>query len=224
MSMSIDAINQIRAQIPDAAGETTKTQGALDKDDFLELLVTQMQYQDPLDPQDPAEYMSQMTEFSNLEQLINVNDGLDSMIGQQSLQAQLVAAGLVGREAQVAGSHIDLAGGTADTVQFYIPRDSERTHVNVYNEVGNLVEVVDLGGRNSGTHDFTWDGVLGDGSVATDGRYTFDVTAVDAAGQGITTQTQFTGRISSVAFDRGEAYLEIDGQMWSLGTILGISE
>ena len=61
-------------QVPEDSQQKTKKSGAdLGKDDFLLLLVTQMQYQDPLDPADNTEYVAQLAQFSELEQMTNLN-------------------------------------------------------------------------------------------------------------------------------------------------------
>lgn len=81
---------------------TNRMNDALDKDAFLQLLVTQMQYQDPLDPQDNSEYVAQLAQFSALEQMTNVYKSVEevsqlvSNIDTSVLVGQL--SGMIGKD------------------------------------------------------------------------------------------------------------------------------
>ena len=82
---------------------STSSSTALNKDAFLQLLVTQMQYQDPLDPQDNSEYLSQLAQFSSLEQMTNVASALT---GVSTLVNNIDTSLLVGQLSNMIGQNV----------------------------------------------------------------------------------------------------------------------
>ncbi|WP_409561316.1 flagellar hook assembly protein FlgD [Hyphomicrobium sp. B1] len=109
-----------------ATGGTSGTQTSsssqssttLDYNDFLQLMVAQLQNQDPLNPTDTNEFMSQIAEFSNVEQSINANSKLDQLlvnsnISQASTMIGLVITGTDGTQGVVQSVRIDSSGSTA---------------------------------------------------------------------------------------------------------------
>ena len=82
---------------------STNSNSSLNKDAFLQLLVTQMQYQDPLDPQDNSEYLSQLAQFSSLEQMTNVASALT---GVSTLVNNIDTSLLVGQLSNMIGQNV----------------------------------------------------------------------------------------------------------------------
>jgi flagellar basal-body rod modification protein FlgD len=76
---------------------TATSKNTLDKDTFLKLFTTQLQYQDPLNPMDASAFTTQLAQFSSLEQLYNANDNLKSLMGSQSSLLPALSAGLIGK-------------------------------------------------------------------------------------------------------------------------------
>ena len=91
---------------------STSSSTALNKDAFLQLLVTQMQYQDPLDPQDNSEYLSQLAQFSSLEQMTNVASALT---GVSTLVNNIDTSLLVGQLSNMIGQSVQWTTTTTDT-------------------------------------------------------------------------------------------------------------
>lgn len=77
---------------------STKKRGELDRDAFLRLLITQLKNQDPLNPMKDQEFIAQLATFSSLEQLNNLNKGMDKMTSQAMQQNLLTAVSMIGRE------------------------------------------------------------------------------------------------------------------------------
>jgi flagellar basal-body rod modification protein FlgD len=194
------------------------------KEEFLKLLVTQLQKQDPLNPEDPTEFTSQLTQFSSLEQLIGINQNLEGLASQQSLGSTLTAAGLIGKTVRISGNTLNVTSGAASSAQYELSFDSAKTSVNVYNQAGVLIDVVDMGSQKAGAHDFEWDAVPSSGTKAIDGSYYFEVVAQNSAGQSFPAQTSFTGQVTGVRFDQGQAELEIGGAAYSLSDVIAIGE
>lgn len=108
-------VNPIDATNPSAAQQQSRQQGVLGKDDFLKLLIGQMQNQDPLSPSDPTQQMGEMTQFSILEQITNL---AQSQQAQASNDYDQQAVGLIGRTVTYVRADGSSATGVVDTVTF----------------------------------------------------------------------------------------------------------
>jgi flagellar basal-body rod modification protein FlgD len=221
------SISEVAARVspPDPlANSSSGGSGIVDKDDFLQLLVTQMQHQDPLNPQDPAQFTAQLAQFSSLEQLIEVNASLQSLGDQQTANERISASNYIGHNARILGTMVQVNQGEATPIRFETLHDSAAVSLTVYNADGVLVDYVDLGPYEAGSHDYQWNGILSDGSNIADGTYRIELNAVDGSGEAISTQTSFAGEVTSVFFDRNQTLLEIGGLLWPMDSLLGIGE
>ena len=138
----------------------------LGKDQFLELLVAQMNNQDPLSPQENGEFIAQLAQFSTVEGIGNLNTSMESLLsGYQSSQA-LQASSLVGRTVIVPADQavVDTEAGLEG--QLALQKNSTNVFVNIYDDAGSLVKTINLGSQEAGMHDFTWDGTDASGNLA----------------------------------------------------------
>ncbi|WP_060493044.1 flagellar hook assembly protein FlgD [Pseudomonas sp. NBRC 111140] len=161
---------------------------ALGKDAFLQLLVTQMKNQNPLDPQENGEFVAQLAQFSSLESMQSLNDSVTYIAaGLQSSQA-LQASSLVGRNVivQTDKAVVDTSKDLKGTVN--LTSSSTATSVGIYDKDDKLVRTIDLGTQKAGKIEFAWDGKNDDGEVAAAGTYTFKATAsIDGKATAMTT-------------------------------------
>ncbi|NLM52724.1 MAG: flagellar hook capping protein [Firmicutes bacterium] len=100
--------------------ESKKKTGAmqeLGKDAFLQLLVTQLRYQDPLNPQDNGAFIAQMAQFSALEQMQNLNKSMEQLLKLQA-DARLKAPGYLGLQVTLVGFNGEIVQGTVSAVEF----------------------------------------------------------------------------------------------------------
>nr|WP_240638154.1 flagellar hook assembly protein FlgD [Pseudomonas jilinensis] len=151
--------------------------GELGKDEFLKLLVVQLNNQDPLSPQENGEFIAQLAQFSTVEGIGNLNDSMEAiMSGFQSSQA-LQASSLVGRTVIVPTDKaiVDTAEGIKGDV--VLPQSSSNVFVGIYDEAGTLVQRINLGSQQSGLVAFEWDGTDSDGNVLPPGKYSFKAEA-----------------------------------------------
>jgi flagellar basal-body rod modification protein FlgD len=108
-------VNPIDAANPSAAQQQARQQGVLGKDDFLKLLIGQMQNQDPLNPSDPTQQMGEMTQFSILEQITNLSQ---SQQAQASNEYDQEAVSLIGRTVSYVRADGSNATGVVGSVTF----------------------------------------------------------------------------------------------------------
>jgi flagellar basal-body rod modification protein FlgD len=219
----MSTIAEIAAQISPSTTTTSTTGGDdIGKTDFLNLLVAQMQNQDPLNPSDPTEFTSQLTQYSSLEQLMNVNTNLETMSGAQSLDAMVSAAGFVGKTAKMAGDEVELTTGGTATLMYDLPRDAEKVTINIKDEDGKVVRTTTLGAQDMGEQTYTWDGKVTNGDDAPSGTYTFEVKPLDANGDAITATPMVEGEITGVHFENGDVMLEMGNSAWALSNLISV--
>lgn len=156
--------------------------GELGKNEFLKLLVTQMNNQDPLSPQENGEFIAQLAQFSTVEGIETLNSSMESLLnGYQSSQA-LQASSLVGRTVIVPADQamVDTTQGVKG--QLALPSASDNVYVNVTDAAGSVVTRVNLGSQKAGMHDFVWDGKDSSGNLMPPGKYKFEAQAAIGGG------------------------------------------
>ena len=191
--VSTSFINKLQNPTPTSTDST----GTLGKDAFLQLLVTQMKNQNPLDPQDNTQFVAQLAQFSSLESMQNLTSTVDSIASSYKSSQALQASSLVGRSVIIdaGATSVDTAKGMNGTV--VVPAASSMTTVKVYDAQANLVKTIDLGASTGGNVNFAWDGKADDGTVAPAGNYSFQASGtIEGKNTGLTTYLPAT--VSSV--------------------------
>jgi flagellar basal-body rod modification protein FlgD len=183
------------------------------KDEFLKLLTFQLQNQDPMNPMDQSKFTGELAQFSQLEQLSNLNKKFEDGNKNQGIQDKFYAASFVGKKVVTNGSTLNLKeNGDNGDVLFKLGGEASKVMVRVLDQKNNIVGEIWKEGMSSGSHSVTWDGVTLNGTVAAKGAYTAQVKAWDSNGQEVPTQTEATGVVTSVNFDQGEPVLTVNGQ------------
>lgn len=167
------------------------------KEQFLTLLVAQMKYQDPLNPMEGTEFTSQLAQFSSLEQLYNLNDGIGNIY---SSIASYQSLGLLGSTVKAEGEALSLQEGVCSNGSFAIDEEAALATVSVYDANGNLVKTITLEDLNAGEHSIDWDGTDFYGEAVDDGVYYFDVEAYNYEGSSLETTTYMLGEITGITF------------------------
>jgi len=191
---------------------------AIEKEGFLKLLIAQLSNQDPMQPQDSEKYVTQFTQFSNLEQLMNLNKGVDQLsIGQLSNNTQ-EAIRFVGRDVVAKGDALHWDETGISPVRYSMQDDAEKVTATIYDANGEVVRTMTLDGK-AGLHQFTWDGHDEDGRELTPGEYSVNVTAMDAEENEVPVDTYVRGRVNGIRFDNGYPELLVDGRRLRMSDI-----
>jgi len=140
--------------------------------DFIELLVAQMNNQDPTKPLDPSQFMNQLAQFSTVNGIQELKASFDSLASRLSSEQSLQAASLVGRNVLVPGGQGSLTTGGTISGVVDLPQQSSDLNLRIVNAVGVEVRSLSLGGHDQGPVQFQWDGFGDDGSPVLPGRYT----------------------------------------------------
>ena len=198
-----DIFAAINAQNAAASSSTTSSSTGstqtLGQDAFLQLLITQLKNQNPLNPQDNTEFVAQLAQFSSLEGIQNLNTSLTSLASSLQSSQALQASSLVGRsvEVQTDTTYLDSGGTIIGSID--LPNSSPYLQMSIYDSSGQLVLQKDLGSQEAGSIPFAWDGTASDGSTVPAGTYTFDVEAKDATtGKSTKMTTYLSGNVNSV--------------------------
>jgi len=160
------------------ASKTTSKTKTLGQSDFLNLLVAQLKYQDPLNPSDPTEFTSQLAQYSQLEQLFNLNDSMTSLATAQNNSERLSSLSLIGQEVVVEGSDFTLG---EEEVQIGYKVDGTVTGIKlrIEDSTGKTVATLSAKDLSEGNHFLTWNGQDNAGNKLAAGKYTIvaDATA-----------------------------------------------
>ena len=194
----------------------------LDRDAFLNLLITQLQNQDPLNPTDSVEFTAQLAQFSSLEQLGNVNDNLKQLQDFQASINNSQAVSLIGKEITANGNSLAYTGGQPVACNFKLDGDATIVAVSIYDHTGEFVRSFESYNLSAGNHTLQWDGMDQNSSLAAAGNYSFEVMAADANGNAIQTTTFFSGTVDKVIFDNNITYLISGNQRVALGDIIEV--
>ena len=196
----------------------------LGKDDFLKLLVSQLQNQDPLNPMESTEFTAQLAQFSSLEQLTNMNKSLDYLLLYQTSMNNAQAVNFIGKTVKASGNSISVKDGTSNQVQFDLAGDTAEVNVFIYDSSDNLIKTINCGALSDGEQSIEWDGTNDDGETVSDGTYTFEVSARDENGDTIEASTYMTVEVTGVTFKEGNAYLLAGDIEISMNDIIKVSE
>lgn len=170
---------------------------AMGKDDFLKLLVTQLQNQDPLNPSDPTEFTAQLAQFSSLEQLFAVNDSLTRMASSSGDMERLSALSLIGREVTADGGIFRL-GSDGAKIGYRLEASAREVTVHVLDATGRTVASIPAKETGAGEHFFQWDGKDQYGEPVAPGEYGLVVTAIAGKEEAVPATALVRGTVTGV--------------------------
>jgi flagellar basal-body rod modification protein FlgD len=155
---------------------------------FLTLLTTQLQNQDPTSPMDSNEFTQQLVMYSQVEQQIDTNSKLDSLISLSGSQTSNLAMSYMGKNVVLSDGTGQLYSGSAEW-SYGLANGATAATLTVKDSDGNVVysKNADSDGKTAGVHTFDWDGTTNSGDTAADGLYTLTISATAADGTSIKT-------------------------------------
>ena len=187
---------------------------------FLQLLTTQLQNQNPLSPLDTNQFTQQLVEFAGVQQQINTNDSLATLVSLQQTAQSTQALGFVGKTAVVKGNTAALSNSEA-TWELNIPSNSN-VSISIASSNGQTVYTNNFAVNAGNNQVFNWNGLGSDGTQMPDGNYTLTATAKDSSGNTVAVTTQVAGVVSSVDLTQSPPLLSIGGQTFTVNQIQGI--
>ena len=187
----------------------TEKEDALGQDAFLTMLVAQLQNQDPLNPMEGSDFSAQLAQFSQLEQLINLNDTMESLGKSFGQDSEGDILGYIGKK--VTGD-VDIMNVDQGTVSggFYNLGQPSDVMITITDAAGITVKTLYDGQQNAGSHLVSWDGTDNSGRAVEDGSYNYTILA--NSGFGYTeVPSSVTGKVEGIAYNDGRPYLVVQG-------------
>ena len=184
---------------------------------FLQLLTTQLQNQNPLDPLDTNQFTQQLVQFAGVEQQMKSNDQLASLLALEKSAQQTTAMAYVGHTVVVDGATTELTS-TGATWSFNAPKTATAT-VTIKDAATGQTAYTGTFGVTAGDQKFTWDGKGTDGKQWPAGNYTMSITAVDASQQAVNISTEIQAVVTSVDMTQDPPTLMIAGKDYTADKI-----
>ena len=219
--MSVVGLDQVGSMATETIEPKASSMG---KDDFLQLLVTQLQNQDPLSPMDSTGFTAQLAQFSSLEELQNINETLSGVGSSQTILTNSQAVDYIGKQIQAVGDKLHLNEGEPTPIEFNLSQDAAGVYVKLYNQYGEFVQDIDAGPMSAGQQRLEWNGMDYQNQQAPAGTYRYEVMAMDAEGNTSSVTSFTTGTVSGVYYKNGLAYLLTADQEIQLGNVVQVYE
>ncbi len=215
-------ISSVTASATSASAAMKQAIG-MDKDDFLTLLITQLQNQDPLDPMDGTEFMTQMAQLTEVEQAYNTNTNLQNIMSALDNSSSLSAASLVGKNVSAAGSQVALNAGEGAILSYSVPSSAEQVTVTIMDANGAAVRTLTAGQSAPGTSSVNWDGRDAQGNQLASGIYNVSVSGVNSAGNTVACQPLVTGRVEGISYEGTSVTMTVGGVTVPFNNILTVT-
>ncbi|QFR50352.1 flagellar hook capping protein [Sulfurimonas lithotrophica] len=202
---------------------------ALGKDDFMTLLLVELQHQDPTEPMDSEKILTQTSQLAALESAENTNKALEELAASLSNSQQFATVSAIGKTADLGSNAIAHDEGDTTSFEVYFPESIASGEVEILDSEGNIVATVpielpkDENGDiaesiDSGVYQFDWDGTLTSGDSAGSGVYYVTASYTDAAGNSQTTRMG-AYPIESIRFEDGDTLVKVGSNYVSLSEV-----
>ncbi len=214
---SIQAVSQGSSKPTTVASAPKDTLG---QDQFMNLLIAQLKNQDPLNPVDNSQLMSQLAQFSQLQETQQMAKSLNQFIAQQNTANATNLVTLLGKHVTTNGSTFSLTSGTPAPISYTLAANASTATVQILNAAGVPVATWTGTNQSAGPQNLTWDGKDSSGNTLPTGTYSFTVSAKGANGAAVSTTTQTTGIVRSINYDGNGPILVFDAGQTALPTAI----
>jgi flagellar basal-body rod modification protein FlgD len=203
------SLNVGQTQSSSATSQASATTAAVataptvNQQQFLQLLVAQLQHQDPTQPLQGTEFVTQLAQFSLVEQSVAQTQQLSGLSTQLTGMSNDQTTQLVGQNVTISGSSISLSGGTASPANVTLAGPAADVTAQITDANGNVVQTLNLGPHAAGLMTVSWNGNTSTGQAAPNGTYSINVTATDPNGGQVNVSQNVSGVVANVSFSQG---------------------
>lgn len=188
-----------------------KEEEGLGQDAFLELMLTQLQHQDPLNPMESADFLSQVAQFGTVNGITELNDSFATLSGSLQSNQALQASTMVGNTVLVPSGIAALSAGGQVTGKVFSESSTSNLLLNISDATGQSVRQINLGAHAAGLAEFTWDGLDNNGAALPAGNYTIEA-AVQVDNEVVAQTVLVNAKVDSVSLITGkEPLLNLNG-------------
>ncbi len=215
------SLDSITSSYQSTATEKSETADALGKDDFLTMLVAQLENQDPLNPMDGTDFSAQLAQFSQLEQLMNLNTSMETLAASFSDDSEKDLMSYLGKQVSGNVDSMQVENGQVSGGFFSLSENAD-VIINVTDESGETVKTLFEGTKSPGAHLVEWDGTDANGDAVADGTYKYTVLANMGTGfQEL--PTTVTGVVEGIAYSNETPYLVVQGVLIDPDSLTSVS-
>lgn len=186
------AINEPRRESKKELGQT----------EFLDLMLTQMQNQDPLNPMESGDFLAQLAQFGTVNGITELQNSFSVLADQLQSNQALQASTLVGRSVLVEGDSAEHIQGSQFKAAVNTDTSVDQLLVNIVDASGQQVQQLNLGAQSPGSVNFVWDGKDVDGNEVPNGTYSIQAIG-QAAGDQFSLNTLVNAKVESVTLGNG---------------------
>jgi len=205
-----------------AAAQTSAKSKSLTQGDFINLLVTQMKNQNPLEPMDNYQMASQVAQMSTVESLNKIYESVNQIASRQdTVVNSLGTAALIGKTVEAQGNGLTLSQGAVSGGTYQLAK-AGNVLVQVYNSLGQVVWSQQAGVKDTALQKVEWQGKDQQGNSLPDGDYTFKVTALDEKGETISVTSRVSGAVTGIFFEEGSPYVQVGSNRIAVKNIAAI--
>ncbi len=179
------------------------------KDDFMKLMMAQLQNQDPLNPMDHKEFGAQLAQFASLEKLTQIGDGIHKLEGGMGEEQKMQALGMIGKQVKASSAEVSLIENQPTDIHVNPENGFTPLKVSVYAGDGKFVREIDVDPKGGGKM-VTWDGKDKDGAKLPTGKYMFRVAGTGPDGKAKESSAHLSGRVIGVEMVNNSPMLLID--------------
>ncbi len=200
--MSINALTSTGLNTSNTSSSSAGI-ASMTANDFLKLLLTELKNQDPTNPMDSAQMLSQFSSLTQVQLGQKTYDTMQTML-------QTAATGYIGKTISYAGSSsrdVSVTSGKSGNTMYTLGNTAGKVSVMIYDSSGKAVKTSNLGSMAAGTYSYQWDGTNNNGTKVDDGIYTISISAKDSTGNSISVSQQETAAVTGVYFKDSIAYL-----------------
>ena len=218
------ALRQASSSLINQASKNTSADGRLGKNEFLNLFMTQMSNQDPMNPMESKEMMGQLAQMGIMEQIQNMNTQMEVLNETQKGMAKYQASQFLGKDIVVEGKGIDLYKGGASPVFYQLDNDANEVSIQIKNSDGETILNRSLGLTTAGHHEYSWDGKNSQGVVQPQGKYEVKIKSKDSNEKVREIDTFQNIKVSQVEYKKGKPWLIGGKKRVSADEILAVNK
>lgn len=223
--MATDSINGVSSATTttDSSSGAINPNGILGKDDFLKLLLVELQYQDPTEPMDSEKILSQTSQLATLEASENTNKALEELAASLATNRDFSTIAAIGKLADTGSNALQLEEGATPSFEMYFANDVDYGTISIMDSDGNTLSSMEVPSSSAGIQQFEWNGKDTQGNTLEEGIYYVTASYTDPEGAAHETRIGLYP-IESVRFEEGETMVKLGSTYWPFGAIKEVLE
>lgn len=207
------------------AGSTVQDKTKLGKEDFMKLLIAQLKNQDPNQPVDAKEFVTQLSQLTSVEQLTNMSNELKNLQLATTSMVNNQATGFIGKTIEANGSRLYLGASGGASSGINLTQAAASVTITIRDANGSVVRTQELPtGAKAGVTPYTWDGFNDAGERAPAAQYSMTLEAKNASGDPVIGSAEIKGVVSKITYEQGFPELVVGEARVALANVTTIKQ